>query len=622
MLEDDPVLGNSIEKSLKDSEFIVTWCKSLSEAQHELEQHRFHITVIDLHVPNEPDEPPPDNILYGRRLIRVIEEYSWNTTILRVVYSDRPEVRELIHQRYKVDRIEMDPVHGVLIDDILYLSKTDLPAASLGQRLREHIKHWNAKVQYSTFPKNHLLNLSAAANQAKIDNMAQQLKDDLYYRRSVYGTNSNKHKYLESLDPDHLTERLQEEVEDIIRQLFPVEEGTSLRFTVINQGKSGAIVAKVSLTPPVEIPTIIKIGLTSSRKNEDGEEAEDEAYEESVKGKIQRHAMILHIARTPLLKGIRYSIAGREKGAEVTTFRSAYNAPKTYTNDFLGMILHDLFQINCPIWYKSSHSVPLHETIVAEFMQSVKCTPPKIEKALKKIDEWLTNKKRRPLQSSGSTLYFDDLNPMHDPLKIFLQSRRDGNGKDWWVPPIYLGALIENAAYCTIHGDMNDTNIIIGERTADDEQPRTWLIDFARTGKGYFYRDFVELECVIKFQLLRSVTLNQRHELELAVQAQELFADLMPSTNLSPSLAADERCVRAYETVCAIRHNAWISHGDKSESPFDEQRHFVKSYNFFLLLQTMNQIRYLNDEDENSYEGAVGAYLSAAMLSEKLGFHP
>lgn len=53
------------------------------------------------------------------------------------------------------------------------------------------------------------------------------------------------------------------------------------------------------------------------------------------------------------------------------------------------------------------------------------------------------------------------------------------------------------------HGDLNGENILV------DERGRPWLIDFERTGWGPAFRDFAELEGVIRWELVR--TNNMMH---------------------------------------------------------------------------------------------------------------
>src|SRR5262249_33941733 len=68
------------------------------------------------------------------------------------------------------------------------------------------------------------------------------------------------------------------------------------------------------------------------------------------------------------------------------------------------------------------------------------------------------------------------------------------------------------------HGDLNGENIVV------NGNGRGFLIDFYKTGLGPTCRDFVELESIIKFELLHMPNLAQRYQLEL---------DLLAPLNLS-----------------------------------------------------------------------------------------
>ena len=91
------------------------------------------------------------------------------------------------------------------------------------------------------------------------------------------------------------------------------------------------------------------------------------------------------------------------------------------------------------------------------------------------------------------------------------------------------------------HGDLNGTNIFV------DQDNHGWLIDFFRTGEGHIMRDFVELESVVKFQLLEETDFSLLYAFEMALLAADSF-------DCSPSLSEDRSSPSTRKALTVVAH--------------------------------------------------------------------
>ena len=71
---------------------------------------------------------------------------------------------------------------------------------------------------------------------------------------------------------------------------------------------------------------------------------------------------------------------------------------------------------------------------------------------------------------------------------------------------------MEDFSTCIIHGDLNTNNIII------DSKGKWYLIDYAHTGRGHVFLDFINLELNIRHNLFWEngipFTLKEMHNFE------------------------------------------------------------------------------------------------------------
>jgi CheY-like chemotaxis protein len=98
---------------------------------------------------------------------------------------------------------------------------------------------------------------------------------------------------------------------------------------------------------------------------------------------------------------------------------------------------------------------------------------------------------------------------------------------------------------CIIHGDFNGDNLLV-----DQQRNLIWLIDFARTGRGPALRDFAELECAIKFELITESSISQLAKFEKSLVMWEDLHTALDSETLA-SLPPDLQ--RAAVVVAHLR---------------------------------------------------------------------
>jgi hypothetical protein len=129
------------------------------------------------------------------------------------------------------------------------------------------------------------------------------------------------------------------------------------------------------------------------------------------------------------------------------------------------------------------------------------------------------------------------------------------------------------------------------------------MIDFNRTGEGHIFRDFVELETVIKFQLFDETNLSFLYEFEKNLLSPVKFSESLDRSKFELSQDA----IKAFDPIECIR-----KHAGRVIQPSDEMQDFYVG----LFYQTVNLIRYYNLLHLKQRKNYI--LLSAALLCEKL----
>jgi CheY-like chemotaxis protein len=182
------------------------------------------------------------------------------------------------------------------------------------------------------------------------------------------------------------------------------------------------------------------------------------------------------------------------------------------SNDAIVATLDNLFRKSCGRWYRAKH--PPTETVEKKPLdvwyreQLGLLHAPHVEELRDVLDELLSSK--QPVQGAFRLLdngllqvkLGETLMTLQEPVSFALEQKSSLLGSDLFPVPSQVAIT---------HGDLNVNNVLV------DSIDRTWLIDFYKTGWGPALRDFVELESVIKFELLQSDSLLLRWDLENAL---------------------------------------------------------------------------------------------------------
>lgn len=158
------------------------------------------------------------------------------------------------------------------------------------------------------------------------------------------------------------------------------------------------------------------------------------------------------------------------------------------------------------------------------------------------------------------------------------------------------------------HGDLHGGNIFV------DQFGRTAVIDYERSGPGYFLRDIVELEVDIRLRIL-TVT---RGELSLAYELDTLLLipehpDQLPQWRDIPAAKPETQANlrKAFEVIVALRHLARrVTHFERMDE-----------YYWALLMETLFSVLrdYAKWSDQTEANLArERAFLSASLICDRL----
>jgi len=226
-------------------------------------------------------------------------------------------------------------------------------------------------------------------------------------------------------------------------------------------------------------------------------EQEHENFVEHVRP-YTHQIQIQTVSKTTHYAAIRYTPAGGRLGTS-ETFKDFYRDNKVET---INALLDTLFRgEETPLhtWYRERREQKVtheNEDIFAHYNRILRIRERELTKQIKgkgPIERLLAS-----LTGGGAS-------------GVRLERRRNRvivhvlNLEPWTVKDFMLLALGERKLplpgphwWGITHGDLNGENILVDERNVP------WLIDFERTGWGPAFRDFAELESVIRWELLRT----------------------------------------------------------------------------------------------------------------------
>ena len=352
----------------------------------------------------------------------------------------------------------------------------------------------------------------------------------------------------------------EEELRELFQRLFTnVDE---IIIAPLQPGLSGARVVKVQ---PVGLPNVVVVKFGEREKVEE----EAKRFDNEVSGKIGGASRITHKMKqssTPSIGGIEYTFIGTAVD-KVRSFNKYYNSQKDVEK--INKTIEGLFSEVFGFWF--------------------------IKKTERGFDlaDWYRNHLQISLQTLENEIFTGTLTEYRDRNLINIDNC--GN----FPNPVRYVMNEENFIFstfsCSIHGDLNGNNMLV------DPSGYVWLIDFAKTGQGYVFHDFIKLECVIKFELLKTVDVKALYEFEEALLLPEMFSDFA-TMSFSNSYNKDD-LKKGFAVIKKLRELAWdvIRPLDKSN----------REYYVGLLYQTLSTLRRTDIRREH-------AFLSASMISGAL----
>lgn len=358
------------------------------------------------------------------------------------------------------------------------------------------------------------------------------------------------------------------ELEDLLRRLFHSVD--SIIVKPLKPGMSGTNVLLVNAFNSDmggTAPLIVKFGDSEIIKKE---EENFNKYVRFYGG--ARHTSMLDKAYTSRLGGIIYQLLGASD-EHLESFSDYYEKS---TADEIIHALDDLFYGTCHSWYRN----------------------PGVEQPVNITRHYLN---KIPITKENLESRFGKLKVKRDNDKLIIFNALDENRK--FYNPLYIfdnGDITVPTYKCIIHGDLNATNILV------DKDHHTWLIDFGATGIGHILEDFIELDSIIRFQLLSAndATLEERLYFEESFLSIKNFNQ----SELSEiSLKTDnDKLEKAFKTILHLY--TLIS----NFLPY--KRANIDEYYLTLLYYSLNTIRFENLELVQRQH----ALLCASLLSRKI----
>ena len=307
---------------------------------------------------------------------------------------------------------------------------------------------------------------------------------------------------------DKERERVSIEIKELIQKLFRRE--LKVRGTYLHPGRGGSGV--VLMRPIVEGTKgqhfVIKFGPRETMNTE------LDNYNLFVKPFVGKHStQLIDIADKPIetlnLGGLKFSFAGMSVD-EPRDFNAFYRDPNI-TAERVCLSLDHLFRETCGSWYQAKrdwgNKDPNGLALAYEAQLSLS-HPDKLKEVTDTFME-LSNGKSfhniifRINNQDRIDVQLGELNILFPSPMYYLKNNR--------------GTFPEPQFECRTHGDLNSRNMFI------DEDNRVWLIDFFKTGWGPILRDFTELECAIKFELLDTNNFRALYEFEKALLTPDRF---------------------------------------------------------------------------------------------------
>jgi DNA-binding response OmpR family regulator len=322
----------------------------------------------------------------------------------------------------------------------------------------------------------------------------------------------------------------------------------------VKRGRSGCAVAQLMPMGTVTgAAVMVKFGPRSIIMQE------HENYNDWVKGVLQHELTVMmdeELAETSRLAAIKYSFSGGS--GKMGSFRQFF--ARSSANDISDLITH-LIEKTCEKWYETHRSPDLDENVPLDQLYRSRGSLNLLDSddidELDSVVHQLLNSKKYGLnlKAAGPTRIQVKLGSLSELLPnplVYALRERWNNG--------FQGELFPSPSQlCIQHGDLNGDNILVSD------SKRGFLIDFYKTGFSHTFRDFVELESIVKFELLQLKNVAQRYRLELDLLAPTSLAEPI---RIAPEFARDPEILKIIQVVQTLRGLAATISNDDDPSDY------------------------------------------------------
>jgi CheY-like chemotaxis protein len=565
--------------------FLVDKASSYDDALKKINLHSYHVVVTDLNLTGG------EHNIDGMKILNILSERQPANTMVKVLLSGETEIADILSKirgllaeistQYLNKRASQE---GINVFDIIFFYKHSIEKDAFMEIILHKLDSLRINFELVINP-DHI-------KDALIDNLAKSLIEDV--DKDIFPIKD----WIKDLSRNEnaLKQRITEEFTDLFRHLFYDKKNITLQ--KLGQGFGHARVVKVAPSDRSR-PQVVKFGYWTSEKRDDVE-IENDRYHEYVVGRLINVPELRAKSKTSLLSGICYDFAGGAQQLKTVSFGEYFKKIPSNKTENIKATIDYLFNVTSKHWYDQSPNENPYYSFSKEYAQFLHCTPKRVFKSL----EILYDVKREyNLEFEGQTyITFSDpsqFKPIRYPNPVFMLA----NGEDWKD----LGATVRR---CITHGDFNGQNIFI------DETQKVWLIDFFRVGQEDIHRDFIQLESVIRFMLLKydEATFLERYEMEQELNRQTRFSDIVdeskPITRYSPKNA---KLRRAFEVICKIRQ---VAYGLTVKQHYDNENNDFRGYKMGLLFYALNTLKFVEKKEDIQAVNGVHALLLASMLAQ------
>lgn len=352
--------------------------------------------------------------------------------------------------------------------------------------------------------------------------------------------------------------QLRPELYDLLSRLFPEAQSLFIRDLPTGQSGAGVLQVEPCYNYGTGSPVIVKFG---KREKIAQERDNYRQYVEQYAGTYSSTQLRCVLGR--VMGAIGYHLIGTESN-RVASFAQYYRQRDT---DAVCNALDHLFRHTCGRWYDNRPGPRLSQNLMELYEKGLH---------LDWAEVWAGAMKAH-IELMAEKIEFPGLPGSYVNPKIWLSK----HAQDAYIP-----------TWSTVtHGDLNEHNVLV------TEEGNCWLIDFYRTGPGHIFRDMVELETAIKFNLVEINDLVEYYRFERR---------LLEQSRLDQPVEVGPRHPyrKPLKVIGYLRElaNQWAGRNNE-----------MTEYFWALLLTTLNLLRL--DFMQEKHRKIL---LSAAMLCERL----